>query len=139
MFLLVTLCYPFLPLFPLVTLCSPMFLLVTLCYPFLPLFPLVTPCSPMFLLVTPCSTCFPLLSIVTPVPPVTSCSLLLPLVTPCSSFLPFVTPCYPWFLKRPISANAGLKFCSVFVIYCPMYCLEQHFVSSALYFGVKAQ
>ena len=26
--------------------------------------------------------------------------------------------------ERPISANTGLKFCSIFVFYLPMYCLE---------------
>ena len=29
--------------------------------------------------------------------------------------------------ERPISAYPGLKFCSVFVIYLPMYCLEVTF------------
>ena len=26
--------------------------------------------------------------------------------------------------ERPISANPGLKFCSAFVFYLPMHCLE---------------
>ena len=26
--------------------------------------------------------------------------------------------------ERPISANTGLKVCSIFVFYLPMYCLE---------------
>ena len=26
--------------------------------------------------------------------------------------------------ERPISADTGLKFCSIFVFYRPMYCLE---------------
>ena len=32
--------------------------------------------------------------------------------------------------ERLISINPGLKFCSVFVFYIPMYCLWQHFVFS---------
>ena len=44
-----------------------------------------------------------------------------------------------WVPERPISANRGLKFCSVFVFYLPMYCLQKHFVLSLLYLGVKAQ
>ena len=40
---------------------------------------------------------------------------------------------------RPIRANPGLNFCSVFVLYLPTYCLEYHFVLSLLYLGVKAR
>ena len=32
--------------------------------------------------------------------------------------------------ERPININPGLKFCSMFVFYIPMYCLWQHFVFS---------
>ena len=35
-----------------------------------------------------------------------------------ASLLPSPVP------ERPISANMGLKFCSIFVFYHPMYCLE---------------
>ena len=41
--------------------------------------------------------------------------------------------------ERPISANPGLIFFSLFYIYLPMHCLEYHFVLSLLYLIVKAQ
>ena len=42
--------------------------------------------------------------------------------------------------ERPISANPGLKFCSVLVFFLPMYCLDYHFcVISFSYVRLKAQ
>ena len=47
----------------------------------------------------------------------------------------------PWtrLKKRPISANPGLKFWSVFVFYLPTCCVEKLFLLSLLYRGVNAQ
>ena len=41
--------------------------------------------------------------------------------------------------ERPISCNAGFKFCSIFCIYLPMHCLKWHFVLSFLFFEGKAK
>ena len=41
--------------------------------------------------------------------------------------------------ERPISANLGLKLCSVSVFCLPLRCLEQHFMLSLSYIGLKVQ
>ena len=41
--------------------------------------------------------------------------------------------------ERAISANPGLKFCSIFVFYLLMYCLEYHLVLTFPFLKVKAQ
>ena len=43
--------------------------------------------------------------------------------------------------ERSISANQGLKFCSFFVFYLPMYCWDEShiFFHHFPYIGVKAQ
>ena len=41
--------------------------------------------------------------------------------------------------ERAISANPGLKFCSIFVFYLPIYCLEYHLALTFPFLKVEAQ
>ena len=90
------------------SLCWQLFNSDLLCYPKLPLVPLITPCYPMLPLVNLVNPCYPLLPLLTIVTPCYTCYPLLPLVTPCYPcyhmlpLLPLVTPCYPWYPMLPL-------------------------------------